>query len=56
MESLSNIYTLSVRDLISKLKSLESIDEFNVTFEASNKPPIRFEEPLFVIKLDCTFD
>ena len=56
MESLSNIYTLSVKDLIDKLQSLAAIEDSSVTFESTNKPPIRFEEPLFVMQLDCTFD
>lgn len=55
MESLSKIYTLSVDDLIGKIKSLVSIEDSNVTLEASNRPPMRFDEPLFIIKLDCNF-
>lgn len=56
MESLSNIYTLSVRDLITKINTLVDIDDSNVVLEATNRPPIRFDEPLFIIKLDCNFD
>lgn len=42
-------------DLIGKIKSLVSIEDSNVTLEASNRPPMRFDEPLFIIKLDCNF-
>jgi len=56
MESLSNIYTLSVRDLITKLQSLVDIEDSMVVKDPAVKPPLRFEEPLFQIKLESNFN
>ena len=47
MEALSNVYTLSVNDLISKLTSLVDIDESYVLKDPTTRTPVRFDEPLF---------
>jgi dynein heavy chain len=55
MEALSNIYTLSVRDLITKLQSMVEIDESYILKDASARAAVRFDEPLFQIKLESNF-
>lgn len=47
MESLSNIYTLSVRDLINKLSQLVDIEDSVVVKDLAARPVVRFDEPLF---------
>ena len=47
MEALSNIYTLSVRDLITKLSSLVDIEESYILKDPANRIGVRFDEPLF---------
>ena len=55
MESLSNIYTLSVRDLINKLSSLVDIEDSLIVKDLAARPAVRFDEPLFQIKLESNF-